>query len=165
MGEIERGSGLLHAMVYDKRSGNILKDLSDASMSLKQTAKALEGGDGLLPALLFDPKSREILNDLKQASRAVSDLMAKFQDQKGLAHVLFADRRAETIMADLEQTSRNLKLVSDRLAKGEGTLGALIDDPTLYEELASVLRGANRSVILRSLIQSARRAGAAAETR
>jgi phospholipid/cholesterol/gamma-HCH transport system substrate-binding protein len=165
MGEIESGSGLLHAMVYDKRSGNILKDLSEATTSLKRTAKALETGDGLFPALLYDPKSREVLNDLKQASRAVSGLMAKFQDQKGLAHVLFADPRADTIMADLEQVSKNLKLVSARLAKGEGTLGALIDDPTLYEDLASLLRGAKRSLILRSLIQSTRRAGASDEPR
>ena len=163
MQEIERGNGLLHAMIYEKRSGNILKDLSDAATSLKRMSQALEHGDGLLPALLYDPKSREVLNDLRQAARAVNELMAKFQDQKGLAHVLFADPRADAIMADLEQTSRNLKLVSTRLAKGEGTLGALIDDPTLYEDLASLLRGANRSLILRSLIQSTRRSGASSD--
>ena len=66
-------------------------------------------------------------------------------------------------MADLEQTSKNLKSVSLRLAQGEGTLGALIDDPTLYEDLSSLLRGANRSRILRSLIQSTRRSGASVE--
>ncbi|MBI3781289.1 MAG: MCE family protein [candidate division NC10 bacterium] len=165
MGEIERGSGLLHALVYEKSTATTLKDLSEAATSLKRMSKALEEGKGLLPALLYDPKSREVLTDLEHASRAVSGLMAKFQDQKGLAHVLFADPRADTIMADLEQASKNLKLVSARLAKGEGTLGALIDDPTLYEDLASLLRGANRSLILRSLIQSTRRAGASSEPR
>jgi phospholipid/cholesterol/gamma-HCH transport system substrate-binding protein len=92
-------------------------------------------------------------------------LTTKFQAQKGLAHVLFADPRADKIMGDLEQASNNLKLVSARLAKGEGTLGALIDDPTLYEDLASLLRGANRSLILRTLIQSTRQSGASAESR
>ncbi len=165
MGEIEHGSGLLHAMVYEKRSGTLLKDLAEAATSIKQMSKALEGGEGLLPALLYDPKSREVLNNLNQAARGVNELMVKFQDQKGLAHVLFADPRADAIMADLEQTSKNLKMVSARLAKGEGTLGALIDDPSLYEDLASLLRGANRSLILRSLIQSTRRSGASADSR
>lgn len=165
MGEIEHGSGLLHAMVYEKRSGTLLKDLAEAATSLKQMSKALEGGEGLLPALLYDPKSREVLNNLNQAARGVNELMVKFQDQKGLAHVLFADPRADAIMADLEQTSKNLKMVSARLAKGEGTLGALIDDPSLYEDLASLLRGANRSLILRSLIQSTRQSGASADSR
>ncbi len=129
MGEIEQGTGLLHALVYEKRSGNILKELSETTAALQQ----------------------------------LSNLMKQFQNQKGLAHILFADPRAESIMADLEQTSKNLKLVSSRLARGEGTLGALIDDPALYEDLSSLLRGANRSRILRSLIQSTRRAGASAE--
>ncbi len=163
MGEIERGGGLLHAMIYEKRSGTILKDLSETSASLKRISHELEQGQGLLPALISDPKSREVLSDLKQAARAVNELTAKFQDQKGLAHILFADPRADVIMADLEQTSKNLKLVSDRLAKGEGTLGALIDDPTVYEDLASLLRGANRSLILRSLIQSTRRSGSSSD--
>ncbi|MCZ7626588.1 MAG: hypothetical protein M5R38_13110 [Candidatus Methylomirabilis sp.] len=129
MGEIEGGSGLLHALVYEKRAGNILKELSEATTALEQLA----------------------------------NLMKQFQHQKGLAHILFADPRAESIMADLEHTSRNLRSVSDRLAQGEGTLGALIDDPTLYEDLSSLLRGANRSRILRNLIQSTRRSGAAGE--
>ncbi len=129
MGEIEQGTGLLHALVYEKRSGNILKELSETTTALQQ----------------------------------LSNLMREFQNQKGLAHILFADPRAESIMADLDQTSKNLKLVSSRLAQGEGTLGALIDDPALYEDLSSLLRGANRSRILRSLIQSTRRSGASAE--
>jgi len=129
IGEIEQGSGLLHALVYEKRSGNVLKELSDTTAALQQLA----------------------------------NLMKQFQHQKGLAHILFADPRAESIMADLEHTSRNLKSVSLRLAQGEGTLGALIDDPTLYEDLSSLLRGANRSRILRSLIQSARQSGASVE--
>ncbi len=165
LGEVEHGSGLLHALVYEKRSGNILNDLSDAATSLNRMSKGLEGGGGLLPALLHDPKSRQVLTDLEQAARAVNEVMATFKDQKGLAHVLFADPRANKIMEDLEQTSKNLRLVSGRLANGEGTLGALIDDPTLYEDLSSLLRGANRSLILRSLIQSTRRAGASAEAR
>lgn len=126
MSEIEQGTGLLHALVYEKRSGNILKELSATTVALQQLAH----------------------------------LMRQFQNKKGMAHVLFADPRAESIMADLEQTSRNLKSVSDRLAQGEGTLGALIDDPTLYEDLSSLLRGANRSRTLRNLIQSARQSGA-----
>ncbi|MBI2884491.1 MAG: MCE family protein [Candidatus Methylomirabilis oxyfera] len=129
MSEIEQGTGLLHALVYEKRSGNILKELSETTVALQQLA----------------------------------NLMKQFQNQKGLAHILFADPRAESIIVDLEQTSKNLKSVSGRLAQGEGTLGALIDDPTLYEDLSSLLRGANRSRILRSLIQSTRQSGASAK--
>lgn len=162
--EIEQGSGLLHALVYEKRSSNILRDLSETTTALVRMAKALDEGEGLLPALLHDPEGRAILNDLKQAAHGMNELATKLQEQKGLAHALFADPRADAIMADLHASANNLKLVSSRLATGEGTLGALIDDPTLYEDLSSLLRGANRSQILRNLIQSTRRSGASTES-
>jgi phospholipid/cholesterol/gamma-HCH transport system substrate-binding protein len=163
MSEIEQGTGLLHALVYEKRSGNILKDLTETITALQQMSKALDKGEGLLPALLHDPNGRAILSDLKQATHAINELATKLQEQKGLAHALFADPRADTIMADLQASANNLKLVSSRLAQGEGTLGALIDDPTLYEDLSSLLRGANRSRTLRNLIQSTRQSGASDE--
>ncbi len=141
------------------------QDLAATIGSLRRIMEQIERGDGLLHALLYDPKSREFLSDLQIAAKGLNTLLAKFQEQKGLAHALFADPRADTIMADLEQASRSLNLVTARLAKGEGTLGALIDDPTLYEDLSSLLRGANRSLILRTLIQSSRKEGAYAEPR
>jgi phospholipid/cholesterol/gamma-HCH transport system substrate-binding protein len=47
-----------------------------------------------------------------------------------------------------------------KVRRGEGTLGALVEDPTLYEDLSALLRGANRSTLLRSLIRSTREEGA-----
>jgi hypothetical protein len=38
-------------------------------------------------------------------------------------------------------------------------LGALLDDPTVYEDLSTLLRGAERSRILRMLIRSSLRQG------
>lgn len=141
------------------------QDLAASIGSLRRILEEIERGDGLLHALLYDPKGRDILNELHRAATALNTLLAKFEDKKGLAHALFADPRADKILADLEQTSRNLNQVAARLAKGEGSLGALIDDPTLYEDLSSLLRGANRSLILRTLIQSSRREGAHADPR
>jgi phospholipid/cholesterol/gamma-HCH transport system substrate-binding protein len=41
-------------------------------------------------------------------------------------------------------------------------VGALLEDPTVYENLAAVLEGAQRSFLLRSLIRSSIGAGAGA---
>jgi phospholipid/cholesterol/gamma-HCH transport system substrate-binding protein len=49
--------------------------------------------------------------------------------------------------------------VVTRLRQGDGTLGALLEDPTVYEDLSTLLRGANRSLLLRSLIRSTRESG------
>jgi phospholipid/cholesterol/gamma-HCH transport system substrate-binding protein len=60
----------------------------------------------------------------------------------------------------LRALTGDLQAVVARLRQGEGTLGALLEDPTVYEDLSALLRGANRSLILRSLIRSTRDEGA-----
>ncbi len=54
---------------------------------------------------------------------------------------------------DLQATLANLRAITDKINEGEGTLGALIVDPTLYERLSSILDGASRSFLLRSMIR------------
>ena len=56
-------------------------------------------------------------------------------------------------MEDLRVAVANLRAVSTRLEAGEGTLGALLADPTIYERLVAILEGAQRSFLLRSLIR------------
>ena len=55
---------------------------------------------------------------------------------------------------DLRVTVANLKEISEKVKEGEGTIGALIADPTIYERLVTILEGAQRSFLLRSLIRS-----------
>jgi phospholipid/cholesterol/gamma-HCH transport system substrate-binding protein len=47
----------------------------------------------------------------------------------------------------------NLRSITDKLNEGEGTLGALIVDPTIYERLSAILDGASRSFLLRRFIR------------
>ncbi len=56
----------------------------------------------------------------------------------------------------------NLRAVTDRLKQGEGTVGALLEDPTVYENLVQFLEGSRRSFLLRTLIRSTIESGAAA---
>ncbi|MBI4736765.1 MAG: ABC transporter permease [candidate division NC10 bacterium] len=54
----------------------------------------------------------------------------------------------------------DLQVITTRLRQGEGTIGGLLEDPTVYEDLSALLRGANRSWVLRSLIRATREDGA-----
>ncbi len=56
--------------------------------------------------------------------------------------------------ADFRVAMSNLRVITDRLKAGEGTVGGLLEDPTVYENLAAFLEGAQRSFLLRSLIRS-----------
>jgi phospholipid/cholesterol/gamma-HCH transport system substrate-binding protein len=128
--DIRESRGLFYALVHDPTGPELLTRLSRTGERLEETVRALQEAKGLLPTLLFDPARVALLDDLQSATAGLRGLTA------------------------------DLQAIATTLRQGEGTLGALLEDPTVHEDLAALLRGANRSLILRSLIRSTREAGA-----
>ena len=54
----------------------------------------------------------------------------------------------------MAKAAENLKTTTDALAHGTGTLGALLVDPKLYDNLVEVTDGAKRSFLLRHAVRS-----------
>ena len=128
--EVQEGPGLLHTLLYDREGAETLARLGRTSERLEELVRAVQEGQGLVPSLLFDPARTKVLDDVQEAA------------------------------AGLRSLTEDLQTVVSRLRQGEGTLGALLEDPTVYEDLSALLRGANRSLLLRSLIRSTREDGA-----
>jgi phospholipid/cholesterol/gamma-HCH transport system substrate-binding protein len=73
--------------------------------------------------------------------------------QNGILYAILYDEGKGKILDNLAQTTDDLKNVTGKIAEGEGLLGAIINDPDLYDNLNQLLGGANRSFILRTLIR------------
>jgi phospholipid/cholesterol/gamma-HCH transport system substrate-binding protein len=58
----------------------------------------------------------------------------------------------EVVVEALEAAAR-LESILAKVDAGEGTLGLLLNDPTVYEDLKVLLGGAERSLVVRSLIR------------
>ncbi|MGE5850944.1 MAG: MlaD family protein [Candidatus Methylomirabilota bacterium] len=127
--EGREGRGLLHALIYDPEGAELIARLNRSGEQLEGLVRSVREGQGLVPSLLFDPESAKVLDDIKAAA------------------------------AGIKAVTADLQVVTTRLRQGEGTLGALLEDPTVYEDLSALLRGANRSTLLRSLIRSTREDG------
>jgi phospholipid/cholesterol/gamma-HCH transport system substrate-binding protein len=56
---------------------------------------------------------------------------------------------------DLGPALKSLRKVLDKVEKGQGTLGALVNDSSLHEDLRLLLGGAKRSQVVRFLIRQA----------
>lgn len=142
--DAKEGPGLLHALIYDKEGAELLTRLGRTGERLEEFVRAVREGQGLVPALLFDPERVKVLDDLQASAAGLRSLTGNL----------------EGAATDLRTLTQDLQTVTARLRAGEGTLGALIEDPTVYEDLSALLRGANRSLLLRSLIRSTRDDGA-----
>jgi phospholipid/cholesterol/gamma-HCH transport system substrate-binding protein len=189
--EVEKGKGWLHALVYEepealrrlsavlsstqqlisraesgdnavsvllsKDSGKSARALLAALDALGRAAEKPGPDDGLLPALLFDPEYRPVARDLQLLAKNFREVSEKLARGEGLLGGMLqddGDGNTGQAGADFRAAMANLRAVSEKIKAGEGTMGALIEDPTVYENLVTFLEGAQRSLLLRSLVRS-----------
>ena len=57
------------------------------------------------------------------------------------------------MFANLASASADIKKITSKIAAGEGSLGGIINDPTLYDDLRTILGNVKRNRVLRSLVR------------
>jgi phospholipid/cholesterol/gamma-HCH transport system substrate-binding protein len=153
---IERGEGAL-GVLTSRESTDAAKRLVALMDRIGRAADRNPGEDGLLVALLFDPKYRAVLDEVRDAAHNLRVISDRVLGGKGMLGSMVRDENDDgglrPAIQDLRAVLANLKQITDKINQGEGTLGALVVDPTVYEQLVSVLEGAQRSTILRFLIR------------
>jgi len=142
-------------------SGACLEPVVEDGDSIKSTepinyTTVMERGIGIIESFSkFFKKLEEsgFVESLSNVSVSINESVKTFQKGEGLLHSLIYDPKGKQLMENLVTTSESLKRITAEIENGEGTIGALIADTTLYDNLSRLLGGAERSFILRSLIR------------
>ncbi len=167
---IKSEKGFINRLIYSEQDGKKLMDSINAtSRDLSAIVAEVKSGQGVLHALVYDDSGNRAVSELITASQSVSrassslaDVLNAARDGKGLLHdLVYTDvepgvvgKRVESILVSLSQSASNLKLATDAMVDGTGTLGALLVDPRLYDNLIEITDGAKRSFILRQAVRS-----------
>ncbi len=150
------------SVLLSAESGRAARHLLQAMESFGRLAEKVNEGEGFLQALLFDPQFKPVAQDLQALARNFREVSERLAGGKGVLGGLLSEEGEGpwgSAAADFKTALANLRAITGRLASGEGTIGGLIEDPTVYENLAAFLEGAQRSFLLRSLIRSTISAG------
>jgi phospholipid/cholesterol/gamma-HCH transport system substrate-binding protein len=167
---IKTEEGFAHRLIYSEAEGKkLMESASSTAKDISDLLHEVRTGKGVLHALVYSDRGDKAVQRLFEASDSVavasdnlSSLLAAARTGNGLLHdLIYTDvepgvvaKRIEQVLISLANTAQNLKVTSDALAQGTGTLGALILDPKLYDNLVEVTDGAKRSFILRQAIRS-----------
>ncbi|HLC40030.1 MAG TPA: hypothetical protein VJO34_00200, partial [Methylomirabilota bacterium] len=155
LADTERGESAV-AVLMSEQSGRAARQFLQAMEDLSALTREVKTSDGLLQTLLFDPEYKSVARDLQLLARNLREVSERLTKGQGLLGSLIQGESGQSVsstLEDLQVAIKNLRGITDDIASGKGSLGALIQDPTVYENLAAVLEGAQRSVILRSLIR------------
>jgi phospholipid/cholesterol/gamma-HCH transport system substrate-binding protein len=153
---VDRGEGAL-GVLTSRESTDAAKRLVALMDRIGRMGDRHPGEDGLLVALLFDPKYRAVLDEVRQVAHNLRVVSERVVGGRGTLGSLVKDEPDDgglrLAIQDLQAALANVKQITGKIKEGEGTLGALIADSTVYEQLVTILEGAQRSSILRFLIR------------
>ena len=157
-----QGDGTVHRLFFDHHEADQLSQLLerldgastrlDAILSDTQDATAqLRRGPGIAHALLYDGEIS------KDAAGTMSELREDFRairEGNGIAHaLLYGDSSSQHVMSNVNAMSDDLRAIVGDIRRGKGTLGALLVDPTVYEDLKSAIGNVERNEVLRALVR------------
>jgi len=150
---VEKGPGALHALIYDPRREMIVADLSLTAQNLRIITDQIRTGGGTLHELIYGAKGEELVQNLASASAALEEIVRAIKEEKGLLHQLIYEEERGQIISNLAATAQNLKEISEMIKQGEGTVGALIVDPTVYEDLKKITGKLERNRMLKAFVR------------
>ena len=143
MEAIEKNNGILNTMIYGEKdkSGksdeNALIKLNKAVTKLDNMLNKISEGDGALHDLVYN---KDLSKDINATMANIKTATANLNGESG-------------VITELKETMSNFREISEMLRGGEGTLGALLIDPSVYDSLKGILGEAERSKFVRAAVR------------
>ena len=143
--EIDRVDALLASSTRaTDQAEATLKDLQDVTAHVRQ-------GPGIAHALVYDG---EMSKDTAGALAEVHKDLEAIRTGNGIAHaVLYGDDPSQHAMANLNAISDDLRAIVAGVRQGKGTIGGLLVDPSIYEDIKSMVGNVERNEVLRALVR------------
>jgi phospholipid/cholesterol/gamma-HCH transport system substrate-binding protein len=163
-GRVEKGPGTVHALIYDKqtaadtqalvaRLSSVANRVDHAVNQVDALLEAARTGPGALHALFYDAQGGKAVDELGQAAAELGTLIhdARTSPDGAIHQLVYGD--AKHLFANLGGVAEDLKAITGTIRSGEGTLGALVNDPSVYDDLRTILGNLKRNRILRELVR------------
>lgn len=128
-----------------EQSADIFTTLSQRGDEIAKVFDILNELSIFAKTLNKDGRSDKLMENMVSASGHMNQAMEKF-------NLAISDLRGVD-QKNLKNASKDLASILEKLDNGSGTLGALINDPTISEKLKAILGGGKRSDYMKSLIQ------------
>lgn len=130
--------------------------MAESVTAVSEIAREIQEGDGLLHSLIYDRYEGSGVESIERSLAIVEEILEAVAHGDGVLHdLIYGSPAEEDIVTQAVQAGARMNRILDKIDRGEGTLGLLLNDPTLYEDLKLLVGGAQRSLVVRSLVRMA----------
>jgi phospholipid/cholesterol/gamma-HCH transport system substrate-binding protein len=156
LASINELTGSLNAVVETFSENQGAERAVDAIAALSDIMIETREGSGLVHSLVFEPYGGDLGSGLESSLENLDAILSEVRTGDGLLHqLIFAPVGDDSIVSETRAATASLNRILSGLEAGEGTLGLLLKDPTVFEDLKVLLGGAQRSSLMRSMIRMA----------
>ena len=138
------------AFVEARHAGQSFDRVAAETRTLLEQAKK---GPGLAHTLLYSKDGDQILANFSKTADELQKTLEEVRTGKGAIHELVYGQSGADVTANLQAITGDLKEIVADVKKGKGTIGALLVDPSVYEDVKTILGNLDRNQVLRALVR------------
>ncbi len=161
---IEHGPGLANRLIYDpsyaaqmegllREARKLARETTSAVAHVDAIVAEVEKGHGTLHELVYGEQGARAIQQFANAAQSIDQLLAEVRDGNGVLHSLLYEEGNSNFLRDLNQMSATLNGIVEDIDRGRGTVGGLVRDPTVYEDLKTILGNIERNIVFKALIR------------
>jgi phospholipid/cholesterol/gamma-HCH transport system substrate-binding protein len=165
LNEVAAGNGYVGRLLRDPAEAERLSHavgsfdrtaakLSETLDGVNQVVARVEKGPGFAHDVVYGTQGTETVNRFGELAGEAAQALRGVRESQSVAHgVLYGDPQQRQLVADLGAMSADMRAIVSDVRAGKGTLGGLLVDPSIYEDMKAVLGNVQRNDVLRALVR------------
>lgn len=135
---------------FERTSQKLTSTLDSVNVVIDRINK----GPGFAHSMIYDADGNKAVAQIGDAAGEAATTLKGIREGNGLAKtMIYGGPGQEKIGENLIATSADLKAIMHDMRAGKGTLGGLLVDPSIYEDMKAVLGNVQRNDVLRALVR------------
>jgi len=166
MQEITQGDGYPHRLLTSREEADRISGMVDnfetSSRELNATLREMRlavhqvrRGPGFAHDVLYGDGPQKEIGQIGDAAGELALTLRGIRQGDGFAHDVLFGGETDTgdAVKNITQMTADLRDIVRNVKKGKGTIGALLVDPSVYDDLKRVLGDVERNNVLRALVR------------
>jgi phospholipid/cholesterol/gamma-HCH transport system substrate-binding protein len=162
---VDHGDGYIAKLLHDSgeagRLSQLVVNLKQTSAEIEHTTEGVNqvlarvnSGPGFAHEIVYGEDGSKAIAKFGNVAGELESTLKGIREGNGLARsVIYGDDASQQVMGNLNQVSGDLRQMVTDIRSGKGTLGALMVDPSVYEDLKLMLGNVERNRALRALVR------------
>ena len=153
LGSVSLLAANLNAVVSDFRADVGGQRLAESIGAVASIVQQIQDGSGLLHSLIYDEYEGSGVESIERSLVTFESILNEVANGDGVLHSLVYDELGEQdLVLEALAAGGRLNSILAKIDRGEGTLGLMVNDPTLYEDIKLLVGGAKRNAVVRTMI-------------